>query len=296
MKSRGQSNQQILRNLVIFTVAALGIGWLGIALDKATGASNPQEGLGILLWILVPMGTGLVLRAVGGDGWQDSGIKPNLRNGWMWYLLAPCIFLAAFLPALGLGSVFEAFSLPGFAAQGVGAFISLAAVAFVLLIGKNIFEEFAWRGYLTARFDALKLHPMINHLLTGLIWGVWHIPYWLYFADRTQVLKFSSLDLPSFILLGIFNLTVTAVTYGELRLLGKSVWMTVLLHCVANAITQTLLFNEFIKLKGGLGVVFSPGNDGILHSILFALIGIGLYIYRTKKTPREGSAGSTGGG
>jgi hypothetical protein len=38
----------------------------------------------------------------------------------------------------------------------------------------------------------------------------------------------------------------------------------------------------FVELEGTYGVVFSPGNDGILHSVLFALIGVGLYQYRKR--------------
>ncbi|MGB7538484.1 MAG: CPBP family intramembrane glutamic endopeptidase [Anaerolineales bacterium] len=294
MKNQMQSRPHILRNLIIFAAAALGIGWLGIAADIAVEAADPQQGFGMLLWIVVPTATGLILRAFGGDGWKDSGIKPNFKNGWGWYLAAPGIFLAAFLPMFGLGRIFNAFSIPGFQTRGVVDFISLTAAAFFPLIVKNIFEEFAWRGYLTARFEALKIHPMFNHLLTGAIWGTWHIPYWLYFADRAEVLKFSTLEIRAFILLGLFNLIVTAVTYGELRLLGKSVWMTIVLHSTANAVTQTLLLNGFIKLNGGMGILFSPGNDGILSSILFGLIGVGLYLYRVRKTRREAAAAQGG--
>jgi membrane protease YdiL (CAAX protease family) len=279
---QSQPNRQSIRNLIVFTAATLGIGWLGIALDRATEAANPQQGLGILLWILIPTGTGLLLRALGGDGWQDAGLQPNLKSGGRWYVAAVLIFPLASLLTLGLGSVFEAFSFPGFAAQGVGAFVSLVAVAFASSFVKNIFEEFAWRSYLTARFDALKLNPFVNHLLTGLIWAGWHIPYWLYFVDVQQ---FTSLSLPVFIVLGILILAITAITYGELRLLSNSVWPAVILHSVANAITAALLLNGFVHPNSRVGVVFSPGNDGVIHSILFTLIGVGLYQYRMKNTP-----------
>jgi membrane protease YdiL (CAAX protease family) len=156
-------------------------------------------------------------------------------------------------------------------------------MAFAASFVKNIFEEFAWRGYLTARFDALGLNPFLNHLLTGLIWAGWHVPYWLFIVD---VQAFTSLDTATFIVVGMLTLSVTAITYGELRLLSQSVWPAVILHSVANAITATLLLDGFVELQGALGVVFSPGNDGILHSVLFALIGVGLHLYRrTRMTP-----------
>ena len=82
--------------------------------------------------------------------------------------------------------------------------------------------------------------------------------------------------------MGILTVVVTAITYGELRLLSQSVWTAVILHSMANAITVTLLLEGFVELEGTLGVVFSPGNDGILHSALFALIGVSLYQYRRR--------------
>lgn len=277
MKTRSATR----RNLIIFTLVTLSAGWIGAALDRAVGTPDPQQGLGILLWILLPTVTGLVLRAVGGDGWQDAGLNPHLVAGWRWYGVALLLFPLLSLPLLGLGPMLGAFTLPGFAEQGVGAFLSLATVATLASFGKNIFEEFAWRGYLTPRFTALNGPRLGNHLLTGLIWAGWHVPYWLCFVD---VKSFTTLPLPAFIALAVITLVITAITYGEVRLRSRSVWPAVLMHSVANGITATLLLNGFVQLNGGLGILFSPGNDGLVHSILFALLGVGLYRYRNSSS------------
>lgn len=270
------------RNLIIFTLVTLSAGWVGAALDRAVGTPDPQQGLGILLWILLPTVTGLLLRAFGGDGWQDAGLNPRLLAGWRWYAVALLLFPLISLLLLSIGPLVGAFTLPGFASQGAGAFLALTAVAVLSSFGKNIFEEFAWRGYLTPRFAALKLPRLRNHLLTGLIWAGWHIPYWLFFVD---VKSFSTLSTPAFMGLGIATLIITAITYGELRLWSKTVWPAVVLHSVANGVTATFLLNGFVALNGGLGSVFSPGNDGIVHSILFALVGLGFYQYNRRTQP-----------
>ena len=54
---------------------------------------------------------------------------------------------------------------------------------------------------------------------------------------------------------------------------------------VANGVTATFLLNGFVQLNGGLGIVFSPGNDGIVHSILFALVGLAFYQYHRRTQP-----------
>lgn len=281
MRQPTQSPTSTRRNLILFILVTLSAGWIGAALDRAVATPDPQQGLGILLWLILPTITGLLLRAFGGDGWQDAGLHPRLLGSWRWYGMALLLFPLISLLLLGIGPVFSAFTLPGFADQGVGAFLSLATVATLSSFGKNIFEEVAWRGYLTPRFAALNLPRLHNHLLTGLIWAGWHLPYWLFFVD---VRTFSTLNLPTFIALAVTTLCITAVTYGEVRLRSQSVWPAVLMHSVANGVTATFLLNGFVQLNGGLGILFSPGNDGIVHSLLFALVGLAFYRY-SRRTP-----------
>ena len=282
----GPAYRRTVRNLLIFTVVTLGSGWLGIAVDQATGTADPQQGLGILLWILLPMTTGLLLRALGGDGWQDAGLKPHLLAGWRWYVVALLLFPLISLLVFGLGVLFGAFTFPAAAAQSGSALVWLVAIGFASSFVKNILEEFAWRGYLTPRFAATTANPWIIHLLTGLIWAGWHIPYWVHFVDVSQ---FTALPLPVFMAGGAFTLVITAVTYGELRLLSNSVWPGVILHSVANAVTAALVLHGLLQLNGEVGILLSPGNDGLVHSILFAVAGVGLYQYRMRRRVVEPS-------
>lgn len=62
--------KRMIRNLVIFTVVVLASGWLGYGLDRAMN-NPPEQRLGMLLWLVLPLITALLLRAFGGRG-----------NGW----------------------------------------------------------------------------------------------------------------------------------------------------------------------------------------------------------------------
>jgi membrane protease YdiL (CAAX protease family) len=273
-----------IRNLIIFTAVTLTCGFLGIALDRLNPPQDPLQGLGALVWLVSPLATVLVLRAFGGDGWQDFGIKLNLRASWMWYVTAVLIIPLITLLTLTLGVIFGAISLTGFETEGFHAFLSLMGVTFVSVMVKNIFEEFAWRGYLTPRFEALRLNPFLNHILTGLIWAGWHVPYYLYFLNRDVLQSHTPLSLSAFILLTFILLPLQAIAFGELRLLSNSVWPVWLMHNIANAISLPLLSYGFVKVNGGLGVLLSPGMEGIVYTTLLALAGIGLYKYRVKNT------------
>jgi len=273
-----------IRNLVIFALVSLGGGFLGMVLDRLNPPEDPMQGLGVLFWLVSPLAGNLLLRALGGDGWQDFGLKPNFKEGWIWYLAALLIVPLVVLITMGLGTLFGAISLAGFAKLGFSAFLPLVAAAFSGAMVKNIFEEFAWRGYLTPRFEAINLHPFLNSMLTGIIWAGWHIPYYLYFLDRSVLEAHTSLNLSAFILLAFVQLPFQALAYGELRLLSESLWPVWLLHNVANAISLPLLSVGFVTLKPGLGGVFlSPGTEGIVHALLMGLFGLGLYFFRKQK-------------
>lgn len=274
------------RNLVIFTAVSLTAGFLGIALNQLTTVTNPMQGPGALLWLASPLVVGLLLRHFGGDGWADLGLNPHLKTGWHWYLvgvLIPVLVTAVvLLPAVLIGAA----DLSGLATQGLPAFLTAAMATFTAVMVKNIFEEFAWRGYLTPRFAARRLTPLLSALLTGLIWAGWHVPYYLYYLDRTTLTGHTPLSLPVFILLSFLVLPFHALAYGELRLLSGSVWPAWLMHNTANAISLSLISGSFLTLNPSFsGVLLSPSTEGLLSSLLMGLIGLGLY-RRRQQTER----------
>jgi membrane protease YdiL (CAAX protease family) len=276
-----------IRNIFVVALFTVGGGWLGIWINNLTGNAQPRmESLGVLVWLTSPALAGILLRAFGGDGWKDSGFGLNLCSGWIWYIVAILVYPLAALLTIGLALAFKAINVDGFAAQGLGAYVSIVSVMFVGSLMKNIFEEFAWRGYLTPRLDTAKVHPLLNHLIVSVLWWSWHLPYYFYFLDRAQLTTYlGNTSLTIFLILALIDMFPTAILFGELRLLSKSVWTVFILHELINALSMPLILNGFIKLNGTLGVIFSPTNDGIITSILLGVAGLMLYQYRMKRQP-----------
>ncbi len=267
-----------IRNLIIFTIVAEACGFLGIALDRLQPPQDTMQGLGALVWLTSPLITILLLRAFGGDGWKDFGLGLNLKAGWRWYLVALLVIPLVTLVTLGVASVFKVVSFTGFAAQGFGPFLSAVGVGLTTVMVKNIFEEFTWRGYLTPRFEALNLHPFVNSLLTGFIWAGWHVPYYLYFLNRETFQERTSLSVLGFILITFLVFPLISLTFGELRLLSKSVWPGWLMHNIANTISLVLISGGFIILSRDFaGAILSPGTEGVFISLLMGLVGFGLF-------------------
>ena len=275
---------KIIRNIIIVALFTVGGGWLGIWLNNVTGNTMPpMQSLGALIWLTTPALSGILLRAFGGDGWKNSGFGLNLISGWKWYLAAILVYPLAALLTFGLAALFGIVSTDGFAAQGFGAYISAAGVMLVGSLMKNIFEEFAWRGYLTPRLDAAKVPPMLNHFIVSILWMSWHLPYYYYYLDRATLNSAITTNLPVFLITGYIVMFPTAILFGEIRLLSKSVWPVFILHNVVNALSMPLLINGFIKLNGPLGFIFSPTNEGVITALLFGVAGWMLYQYRMKK-------------
>ncbi|HCR71010.1 MAG TPA: hypothetical protein DIW23_06170 [Anaerolineae bacterium] len=272
-----------IRNISIVAFFTIFGGWLGIWLNNVTGnTSPPLESLGALVWLTSPALAGFFVRAFGGDGWKDAGFGLNLRAGWKYYLLAIFIYpIASFLTFI-LGALFGIISPDGFIEQGFSAYLSIVGMMFTGSLVKNFFEEFAWRSYLTPRFDAIKMHPILNHFITGVLWWSWHLPYYYYFLDRAEFESAVTTSIPVFLMLGFIVQFPTSILFGELRLLSKSTWTVFLLHNILNAISLPLLINGFIKVNGSLGFIFSPTNDGLLVSLIFGVVGWMLYKHRMK--------------
>ncbi len=274
---------KIIRNLIIVSLAAIGGGWLGIWLNNVTGNTMPpMESLGVLVWLVTPALTGILLRAFGGDGWKDSGFGLNLRSGWMWYLAALLLYPLASALTFGLSLLAGTIHADGFAAQGFGAYFSAVGVMFAGSLMKNIFEEFAWRGYMTPRLDAAKVHPFVNHAIVAVVWWAWHLPYYSYFLPRADLQAATPYGVPIFLAIALIVLFPTAFFFGELRLISKSVWTVFLLHQIVNAVSMPLMLNGFITSNNWGSLILSPTNDSIVMSLLMGLAGYWLYRIRTK--------------
>ena len=270
-----------IRNLIIFAIISISAGWIGAWVNTVIKSPSPQESLGILIFLLLPFLTVFILRGFGGDGWKDFGLRLNLKGNWGWYLIALLMYPASILLTLGLGAIFGTVSFDGLRSQGFGASLTVIGIGFASSLLKNIGEEFAWRGYLTPRFKALSLGNFTNHMLTGAIWGLWHVPYWLFLLGPDLINEYSNLGVTGFIAMGLIGIFPSALVYGELRLKTGSLWPAFLAHNVINAIIPQLLFGGFVTLAPQAELVFSPGLGGLLM-IVFSWV-LGVWMLRKKR-------------
>jgi hypothetical protein len=281
MSIQKQKSKPTIRNLAIFIAAVLAIGWIGRGLDILMG--NPaSESLGMLLWLVTPLGTSLLLRAFAGDGWKDVGIRPNLKGNGVWYIIAILAFPVLTALTLIIGNGLGLLTFPDLSVTTFGLILRAFAMNLVPQFIKNIFEEGAWRGYLAPKVYSLRLNDFLGHVIVGLVWGAWHIPYFLFFLDRSILQIFTTLNLAAYIPLSIVVMISWAMVFGEIRLLTNSVWPAVLMHMVEDAFLIQLFTGNHIQIIPGTDWLVSPMN-GLLMSFIFIAVGVGLRHLRKRK-------------
>ena len=295
MKSQNPSNKTTVRNLTIFILLVLASGWIGWGLDRLMG--NPSvDSLGMLVWIVTPLILSLLLRTFAGDGWKDFGIKPNFKGNWIWYLFSILVFPVVTALVVLVGSAFGWIRFPNLAANTPTLILQAFALALLPQLIKNFFEEVPWRGYLAPKVYSLGLNDYVGHTIVGLVWGAWHIPYYLFFLSRATLADFSTLNVWAYILLAIWIMISWSFVYGEIRLLTNSFWPAVLMHAVEDAFIGVVIAGSFILMRPGTDWLISPMN-GLIMSVFFIVIGIGLNQYRKRKVSvaSKGNIGTVAG-
>jgi len=240
------------------------------------GAQPGTPGLGQLLWIVAPLGAALLLRLLS-DGWGDLGLRPKFKgNGFWWWasvLVFPLTLTVVVLVGALLGGIeLDTSLLPAFAAALLPALVSAMV--------KNVFEEFAWRGYLAPRLYSLRLNTWLSHVIVGLVWGAWHLPFalalWPYLTPSM---------LWAFVPLLLAGTIGQSVVYGEIRLATGSVWPAWVMHTIGNTLGNALLLSQVIRLAPGKELWYSPGAEGVISAI--AMFVVGTWLHRRRKNEQK---------
>jgi hypothetical protein len=281
VNTHNQATGTTVRNLAIFISVVLAVGWIGRGLDILM--RNPaSESFGMLVWLVAPVAVSLLLRAFAGDGWRDFGIKPNFKGNMSWYVFALLVYPVLTALVLIIGRSMGLVKFPNLSIDALSLILRAFALGLLPQFVKNIFEETAWRGYLAPRIYSLRLNEFTGHVVVGLVWGAWHIPYYLYFLDRTVLRDFTTLNLTIFIPLSIVVMISWAMVYGEIRLLTSSFWPAVLMHMVEDAFLNQLFTEHHIRIMPGKDWLVSPVN-GIISIFLFIAVGLGLRRLRKRR-------------
>lgn len=266
------------RLLILFIIITLASGILGYLLDQVLTDQPEGNSLGMGLWLVLPFFTGIVFRIINGDI-REIGIGFPLIHQFRYFMIAiltfPVVTFICILLAGITGTLIVHDNIPA----GIGM---IFLTSFIANCVKNVFEEFAWRGFLTPYLEKTGMNDWLLYLISGLIWGMWHVMYYLYFLDDSFI-ESSRIEM---IFSGTLIMIMWSVLFAELRRITKSVWPCVILHSMEDA-APTLLFVtiNLFSLSGAADYLFHPVN-GVVANLLILILGLYLRKLRLKK---EGS-------
>ena len=141
---------------------------------------------------------------------------------------------------------------------------------------KNIFEECAWRGFLTERLIKLNVSDGLMYFITAIIWFMWHIPYYLVLLSGNGTTK----NRIKLIIIAFITLGCWIMMFTELYRLTRSIWPCVVLHATVNSL---VVINDYISISSGKGLFLSY-DTGIISLVICIYIGICLRRYRKRLT------------
>ena len=289
-----------MRRIAIFLIFAFGIAWAFALIIFMTGGliNSPQiiPGTSITLALVLeavgymsaPALAHIITRLLTREGWQGTFLRPQLRQGWPYWLAA--WFVPAIMTILGTAFFFVLFpryfdpslgtvrTMLDRAASQAGKPIPFSPWALVVIqtaagvltapLFNSLFtlgEEFGWRAYLL-----LKLLPLGERkalLLTGLIWGVWHAP--IIAMGHNYGLNYPGAPWTGILAMIWFTL-VTGTFLGWAALRGGSVWPAVIGHAAINGISGIgILF-----VQGKPNPLLGPLPVGLLGSVAWTVLAL----------------------
>lgn len=158
------------------------------------------------------------------------------RVGWRWYLVvligAPGLILLSLLVPPG--------AITGLREPPPLLVVSyLPALLVIFLVGGPLVEEAGWRGFALPRLEE-RYGPLVGTLLLGMLWGLWHLPLFLFtpgYNGAGTGLVGISLPFLAFIIGEVALAVIFTWVFNNTR---GSLLMTMLLHASANTAIGTV--------------------------------------------------------
>jgi membrane protease YdiL (CAAX protease family) len=242
-------------------VLLMGVG-AALAIDQL--GLSPGFSL-FALWMSVPALSTVVMMLVvtrdgyTKDGWASLGVHRLGFNVW-WIAFGVTLLVTVLVTALVWVTPLASFAIPKY-----GLLSTVVDFFFVFVVFTPTFilaEEIGMRGYLLPRL--LDLGTTRALLLTGLVWGLWHLP--LFYLTSL----FPTGNALIFVPLAMATIVAASFLFGYFRIQTGSVWPGAVAHAVHNGLVDTL---------GALTMTASPvlvnlylvGDNGILIVLSTAL-------------------------
>ena len=271
-------------SIIIFSAFTLGAGFIGKAVDTVLTDQPEGQSLGMLIWLVLPLVVSIIIRLANKGHYEPVGFRPNFGSNraisnQVIYAIAVLIFPLITAISIAVAYLFGTITFNGYDKTLIGAVIAGAVL-------KNLIEEITWRGNMVPFFEKTGLNDFLFYLVTGLIWGCWHIPYYLFFLGAPDSQK------TKLIVAGIIYMLLWTPLFTEVRRITKSFWPAYLLHLTEECVPMLLLVTVGVfTLEGTYDIFMNPIN-GIIPAVIILATGLLLRKHRISKVGARPITGS----
>ena len=269
-------DNKIIRNVVVFIVVVILSGWIGVLVDSVLTEQPKGDSPGMGIWLVTPMLAAITMTIFSKGNWNDLGFKPNFKRNIKWYFIAALVFPVVTSIVLIIGVITDWIDL---STLDLRPFILVFSSTLLFNFIKNIFDGTPLFSYLTTKLVKLNFNDWKIYLTVGSVWGIWHLPYFLVFLPETDIQAVLPVSRAITIIIMIITMILWSVMFIELYRVTKSIWPGVVLHMVEDSLINPLVISGFISIAAGKEILISP-IIGIITSILYLLIGLGIRTYR----------------
>ncbi len=280
MTEKQEAKKRVITYLIAVFALSTPFYIANIVLVSKQGSGSMFADFAVLGLMWMPAVAALVTtlihqRNIRGLGWAPGKFK-YLALG---YLL-PIVYAGI---AYGIVWVTGLGAYDGTAAEGgLAGFLANALTLGVLQAALlALGEEIGWRGLLVPQMARITTFSRMA-LITGLIWGLWHVPL-LIFGDYNA-------GTPWWYALLCFTVLIVGMNFAFawLRLASGSIWPAVLMHASHNLIIQGV-FDELTADTGN--TAFFTGEFGLVLALLGIIVAI---VFALLPLPGSGQRGSRG--
>lgn len=262
----GENRHRARRGLTIFfaivVVLSAPIQAVIIAAELDGGRNGVIPWLALIAALMfVPTTASVTARLALKEGFSDVSFRfggRRGRNAMLQALVFPIIIgLIAYGIAWAAGLI--GFGIPP---TGLGGWAAAIAVLLVLNLVLVFGEEVGWRGYMLTRLiDAGVPRPV---LASGLIWGTWHVPLFLWGGFVQGV--------PPLLATALLMVMPPALGYvlARMRLETGSVWPAITLHVAWNVVIQA----GFQPLAAGASSQVWVGENGVITALVLVVAAV----------------------
>lgn len=256
-----ENRDNAIHRIWIFIAGACLCGWIGKMIDMGLTDQPKGQSLGSLIWLISPAILSVILALFFHAKSKYLGLRINMKRNTKLYVVALLLFPIMTVILLIFGYLSHIVLLQKF---DLFKILSIFLLWFVINFFRTILEEVAWRGYLTERLLQLERSDWMIYAIVTLVWGTWHIPYYLFFYPDGNALQL--------ILSCYFNLACWSILFTEIYRRTRSIWPCILLHATANAVQYMMLDHNFV-ISNQWNVLLAPGT-GILSCVICVIAGL----------------------